>query len=51
MIRAVLFDRDGTLIVDVPYNTEPDHVPGENAQRFHRDVLPGAADLLVLGVE
>lgn len=23
MIRAVLFDRDGTLIVDVPYNGDP----------------------------
>ena len=25
-IRAVLFDRDGTLIADVPYNGEPDRV-------------------------
>jgi len=24
--RAVLFDRDGTLIVDVPYNRDPDRV-------------------------
>jgi histidinol-phosphate phosphatase family protein len=24
--RAVLFDRDGTLVVDVPYNADPDRV-------------------------
>ena len=24
--RAVLFDRDGTLVVDVPYNADPDLV-------------------------
>ncbi|HJW00092.1 MAG TPA: HAD family hydrolase [Arthrobacter sp.] len=25
-LRAVLFDRDGTLVVDVPYNGDPDQV-------------------------
>lgn len=25
-IRALLFDRDGTLVVDVPYNADPGHV-------------------------
>lgn len=35
-VRAVLFDRDGTLIEDVPYNGEPDKVRP----------LPGAADVL-----
>ncbi|KSU74053.1 histidinol-phosphate phosphatase family domain-containing protein/HAD-superfamily hydrolase, subfamily IIIA [Pseudarthrobacter enclensis] len=33
-IRAVLFDRDGTLVVDVPYNGDPDLVrpmPGAKA--------------------
>lgn len=25
-VRAVLFDRDGTLVVDVPYNGDPDQV-------------------------
>jgi histidinol-phosphate phosphatase family protein len=32
--RAVLFDRDGTLVVDVPYNGDPDKVvlvPGARA--------------------
>jgi histidinol-phosphate phosphatase family protein len=33
---AVLFDRDGTLIVDVPYNGDPDRV----------DPVPGAAEAL-----
>lgn len=36
--RAVLFDRDGTLIVDVPYNGDPDRV----------EVMPGAAAALSL---
>jgi len=32
--RAVLFDRDGTLVVDVPYNTDPDLVqPVPGARR------------------
>lgn len=33
-LRAVLFDRDGTLVVDVPYNGDPDLVrpmPGARA--------------------
>ena len=34
--RAVLFDRDGTLVVDVPYNGDPDRV----------GVMPGAARAL-----
>jgi histidinol-phosphate phosphatase family protein len=32
----VLFDRDGTLVVDVPYNGDPDRV----------EPMPGAADAL-----
>lgn len=35
-VRAVLFDRDGTLVVDVPYNGDPDRV----------HPMPGAADAL-----
>jgi histidinol-phosphate phosphatase family protein len=34
--EAVLFDRDGTLIVDVPYNGDPDRV----------EPVPGAAEAL-----
>jgi len=34
--RAVLFDRDGTLVVDVPYNGDPDRV----------EPVPGAAEAL-----
>ena len=34
--RAVLFDRDGTLVVDVPYNGDPDAVRA----------MPGAAAAL-----
>ncbi|MCC9205791.1 D-glycero-alpha-D-manno-heptose-1,7-bisphosphate 7-phosphatase [Arthrobacter sp. zg-Y769] len=34
--RAVLFDRDGTLIVDVPYNADPTKVRP----------MPGAAEVL-----
>ncbi|WP_034623587.1 HAD-IIIA family hydrolase [Cellulomonas sp. URHE0023] len=31
-VRAVLFDRDGTLVTDVPYNGDPDRVePAEGA--------------------
>jgi HAD superfamily hydrolase (TIGR01662 family) len=33
-VRAVLFDRDGTLVQDVPYNGDPDQVA----------VVPGAAE-------
>jgi HAD superfamily hydrolase (TIGR01662 family) len=36
--RAVLFDRDGTLVVDVPYNGDPDRV----------EVMPTAARALDL---
>jgi D-glycero-D-manno-heptose 1,7-bisphosphate phosphatase len=36
--RAVLFDRDGTLVVDVPYNADPDRVA----------VMPSAARALDL---
>ncbi|NUS36602.1 MAG: HAD family hydrolase [Pseudarthrobacter sp.] len=35
-LRAVLFDRDGTLVVDVPYNGDPDLV----------QPVPGAKDVL-----
>jgi histidinol-phosphate phosphatase family protein len=31
--RAVLFDRDGTLIVDVPYNGDPDRVQAVHGAR------------------
>ncbi|MEV6805557.1 HAD-IIIA family hydrolase [Streptomyces sp. NPDC051132] len=33
-VRAVLFDRDGTLVADVPYNGDPDRVR----------LLPGAGE-------
>jgi len=49
----VLLDRDGTLVVDVPYNGDPAHVrpmPGARAaiDRLRREgirtaVVPGAA--------
>jgi D-glycero-D-manno-heptose 1,7-bisphosphate phosphatase len=35
-LRAVLFDRDGTLVIDVPYNSDPEKVR----------VMPGARDTL-----
>jgi histidinol-phosphate phosphatase family protein len=35
-VRAVLFDRDGTLVEDVPYNVDPDQVRP----------VPGAAEAL-----
>lgn len=35
-VRAVLFDRDGTLVVDVPYNSDPDLV----------QLVPGAVQAL-----
>ena len=35
-VRAVLFDRDGTLVFDVPYNSDPELVRP----------IPGAADVL-----
>jgi HAD superfamily hydrolase (TIGR01662 family) len=37
-LRAVLFDRDGTLVVDVPYNADPSLV----------QPMPGAKDVLDL---
>ncbi|MFF4963770.1 D-glycero-alpha-D-manno-heptose-1,7-bisphosphate 7-phosphatase [Streptomyces sp. NPDC001037] len=37
-LGAVLFDRDGTLVADVPYNGDPDRVRP----------LPGAADAVAL---
>jgi histidinol-phosphate phosphatase family protein len=37
--RAVLFDRDGTLIVDVPYNGDPDLVEPMPAAREALDLL------------
>ena len=36
-LRAVLFDRDGTLVIDVPYNGDPGKVrpmPGAKAVRL-----------------
>lgn len=39
--RAILFDRDGTLVVDVPGNTDPDRI----------ELLPHAADALALARE
>ncbi|MCS0603805.1 HAD-IIIA family hydrolase [Streptomyces sp. LP11] len=40
-VRAVLFDRDGTLVADVPYNGDPDRVR----------LLPGAARAVRLARE
>lgn len=37
-VSAVLFDRDGTLVADVPYNGDPDRVR----------LLPGAAQAVAL---
>ncbi|MFF5859442.1 D-glycero-alpha-D-manno-heptose-1,7-bisphosphate 7-phosphatase [Streptomyces sp. NPDC012751] len=37
-VSAVLFDRDGTLVADVPYNGDPDRVR----------LLPGAAEAVAL---
>lgn len=44
---AVLFDRDGTLVVDVPYNGDPDRVvlaPGarEAVERLRHEGIPTA---------
>jgi len=41
-VEAVLFDRDGTLIVDVPYNGDPDRVAPMPAARAALDRLRGA---------
>lgn len=40
-VRAVLFDRDGTLVEDVPYNGDPDRVVSR----------PGAAEAVALARE
>ena len=40
--RAVLFDRDGTLVVDVPYNGEPGLVQEMPGAREVLDALRGA---------
>lgn len=41
-VRAVLFDRDGTLVVDVPYNGDPDQVRPVPRARVALDRLRGA---------
>ncbi|MGI3781806.1 MAG: HAD-IIIA family hydrolase [Janthinobacterium lividum] len=38
-VRAVLFDRDGTLVHDVPYNTDPDLVAAVDGAREVLDDL------------
>ena len=38
LFDAVLFDRDGTLVVDVPYNGDPERV----------EPVPGAADAVLV---
>jgi HAD superfamily hydrolase (TIGR01662 family) len=38
-LRAVLFDRDGTLIRDVPYNGEPDRVEPMPTARLAVDLV------------
>jgi histidinol-phosphate phosphatase family protein len=38
-VRAVLFDRDGTLVVDVPYNTDPGLVQARPHAREALDLL------------
>jgi D-glycero-D-manno-heptose 1,7-bisphosphate phosphatase len=39
---AVLFDRDGTLVVDVPYNADPEQVRPVATARAALDLLRGA---------
>jgi D-glycero-D-manno-heptose 1,7-bisphosphate phosphatase len=39
VVGAVLFDRDGTLVHDVPYNTDPDLVAPVDGAREVLDVL------------
>ncbi len=46
--RVVLFDRDGTLVIDVPYNGDPDKVLPVEGARECVDRLRGAG--LKLGV-
>lgn len=38
-LRAVLFDRDGTLVHDVPYNADPDRVRPVDGAREALDAL------------
>ena len=38
-MRAVLFDRDGTLVHDVPYNADPDLVAPVDGAREVLDEL------------
>ncbi len=40
--KAVLFDRDGTLVADVPYNTDPSRVTPMPGARAALDRLRGA---------
>jgi D-glycero-D-manno-heptose 1,7-bisphosphate phosphatase len=47
-LRAVLFDRDGTLVVDVPYNADPDRVTPVDGAKACLDRLRAAG--LRLGV-
>ncbi|OZM75986.1 HAD-IIIA family hydrolase [Pseudonocardia sp. MH-G8] len=42
MPEAVLFDRDGTLVVDVPYNGDPDRVRPVPGARVALDLLRAA---------
>src|SRR5690349_14402162 len=43
--RAVFLDKDGTLLVDVPYNVDPAWMA------FHRDVPAGLRELHAAGFE
>nr|WP_240675438.1 HAD-IIIA family hydrolase [Cellulomonas endophytica] len=45
-MRAVLFDRDGTLVHDVPYNGDPDQVRVVDGAREVLDALRDAGVLL-----
>ncbi|WP_338068821.1 HAD-IIIA family hydrolase [Cellulomonas endophytica] len=45
-VRAVLFDRDGTLVHDVPYNGDPDQVRVVDGAREVLDALRDAGVLL-----
>lgn len=47
--RAVLFDRDGTLVVDVPYNGDPERVrPVDGAAAAVRALRDGGLPLAVV---
>lgn len=45
-VRAVLFDRDGTLVEDVPYNSNPDAVQPVPGAREALDALRAAGVLV-----